>query len=498
MKLIIKESTTNNITQFDNILRIEYKDLNKLQDKTKEEIIEEMVEDSKIVNLFNISDRVIFKIKECALEKSNIEELKEVLLEENIPLFSLIISEAERHRKKYNYLKEIEDVTEIFIITNKNNFLDAITLGKKTNKKVIISSGDISLKEYKEIFEKNDIDNLNKENIYIYYQEKNSPITINKLHEISSIIKEITDEILKYNLSPLEKTMYAYDLVKHRLYQKDNEDIHSCRDLDRVLTGDKIVCAGYSGLFNAILVSLGIKALPLITKDQKHQRSIAYIKDEKYSTDGIYVFDPTFDRRKDNNDKSYINRYNFFAMPFSRARLNYYDEMSDTLMLSRNKIKEIIDGEDIKTAIELTNKLIEIISFANPNYVHNEEYYIVDEMMEEYDKVIDKYNIEEIPMESFLKLVYNVRKIEFYSAVAETLDIYDIKDALFDRYKHIYIDNNKNKKDINELKINLVINALKIEDITRREINNLSIKEDIESIKLIKVLKKIKENKSDK
>ena len=101
-------------------------------------------------------------------------------------------------------------------------------------------------------------------------------------------------------------------------------------------------------------------------------------------------------------------------------------------------------------------------------------------------------------MESFLKLVYNVRKIEFYSAVAETLDIYDIKDALFDRYKHIYIDNNKNKKDINELKINLVINALKIEDTTRREINNLSIKEDIESIKLIKVLKKIKENKSDK
>ena len=73
MKLIIKESTTNNITQFDNIIRIEYKDLNKLQDKTKEEIIEEMVEDSKIVNLFNISDRVIFKIKECALEKSNIE-----------------------------------------------------------------------------------------------------------------------------------------------------------------------------------------------------------------------------------------------------------------------------------------------------------------------------------------------------------------------------------------------------------------------------------------
>lgn len=498
MKLIINETATNNISSFDDIIKIEYNNLEELQNKTKEEIIEEMIENSKIVEMFRISDRIISKIKDCALEKSNIEELTEILVEENIPLFSLIISEAERHRKKYNYLKEIEKVTEIFIITNKNNFLDAITLGKKTNKKVIISSGDISLKEYKEIFEKYDIDNLNKENIYIYYQEKNSPITINKLHEISSIINEITDEILKYNLSPLEKTMYAYDLVKHRLYQKDNEDIHSCRDLDRVLTGDKIVCAGYSGLFNAILVSLGIKALPLITKDQKHQRSIAYIKDEKYNIDGIYVFDPTFDRRKNDNDKEYINRYNFFAMPFSRARLNYYDEMSDTLTLSRGKIKDIIDGDDIKSAIELTNKLIDIISFANPNYVHNEEYYIDEELLEDYDKALEKYNIEEISIKSFLKLVYNVRKIEFYSAVAESLDIDDIKDALFDRYKYIYVDNSKNKKDSEELKINLLINAIKIEKLTREEINYLTNQGDIESIKLIKVLKKIKEKKSDK
>ena len=64
MKLIINETATNNISSFDDIIKIEYNNLEELQNKTKEEIIEEMIENSKIVEMFRISDRIISKIKE--------------------------------------------------------------------------------------------------------------------------------------------------------------------------------------------------------------------------------------------------------------------------------------------------------------------------------------------------------------------------------------------------------------------------------------------------
>ena len=46
---------------------------------------------------------------------------------------------------------------------------------------------------------------------------------------------------------------------------------------------------GFSNLFNAILMSLDIKAMPLISKTANHQRSIVYVNDSKYDIDGIYV-----------------------------------------------------------------------------------------------------------------------------------------------------------------------------------------------------------------
>lgn len=93
--------------------------------------------------------------------------------------------------------------------------------------------------------------------------------------------------------------MYVYDIVKYRIYNKDEDNYLNNRDLDKVTSGNTIVCSGFSNLFNAILMSLDIKAMPLISKTANHQRSIVYVNDSKYDIDGIYVFDPTWDCRKE-------------------------------------------------------------------------------------------------------------------------------------------------------------------------------------------------------
>ena len=118
-----------------------------------------------------------------------------------------------------------------------------------------------------------------------------------------------------------------------RLYKLDEENYYKSSDVSSVLTGDSIVCAGYSNVFNAILKCLNIKAAPLISKEAKHQRSIIYVQDEKYNIDGVYVFDPTWDRRKNKEDKEYINRYNYFAIPLSVSNETAKDELYKALTI---------------------------------------------------------------------------------------------------------------------------------------------------------------------
>lgn len=72
--------------------------------------------------------------------------------------------------------------------------------------------------------------------------------------------------------------MYAYDILKKRLYKLDEENYYKSSDVSSVLTGDSIVCAGYSNVFNAILKCLNIKAAPLISKEANIKEVLSMFK----------------------------------------------------------------------------------------------------------------------------------------------------------------------------------------------------------------------------
>lgn len=444
MQLNIKEARENNITKVESSINIDLSLLSSLINSSKEELIIDMIKSNQIINSFNPPVRIMNLIINCALGKENTNVLKEVLIDNGIPILSLILSVAIGYNQKYNYLKEIEKVKEVFIFCNENNFTDALNISKRFNAKVIISAQKISLISYKKLIEDFGVENINEFNVYIDYQKNNSPILISIVYKISCIINAVVEEINSYDLSPLEKIMFVYDRVKYRLYEDDLDDINSSRDLDKVLNGDKIVCAGYSNLFTAVLTSLGINSIPVIDLNIKHQRSLAYIKDAKYNIDGVYAFDPTWDKRKSKDDINYIDRYDYFLMPLVRSMNSCYCEISELLELDKETILKIIDGKDMDSALKVLDRLNILFTLVDAKYIPNDKYYVVEEIAKQYDQVIGKYYSSEISFEDFINLLYSVRVVESTSGMINNINKDNIRETSIKRYMKV----NKKKEKI--------------------------------------------------
>lgn len=444
MQLNIKEARENNITKVESSINIDLSLLSSLINSSKEELIIDMIKSNQIINSFNPPVRIMNLIINCALGKENTNVLKEVLIDNGIPILSLILSVAIGYNQKYNYLKEIEKVKEVFIFCNENNFTDALNISKRFNAKVIISAQKISLISYKKLIEDFGVENINEFNVYIDYQKNNSPILISIVYKISCIINTVVEEINSYDLSPLEKIMFVYDRVKYRLYEDDLDDINSSRDLDKVLNGDKIVCAGYSNLFTAVLTSLGINSIPVIDLNIKHQRSLAYIKDAKYNIDGVYAFDPTWDKRKSKDDINYIDRYDYFLMPLVRSMNSCYCEISELLELDKETILKIIDGKDMDSALKVLDRLNILFTLVDAKYIPDDKYYVVEEIAKQYDQVIGKYYSSEISFEDFINLLYSVRVVESTSGMINNINKDNIRETSIKRYMNV----NKKKEKI--------------------------------------------------
>lgn len=444
MQLNIKEARENNITKVESSINMDLSLLSSLINSSKEELIIDMIKSNQIVNSFNPPVRIMNLIINCALGKENTDVLKEVLIDSGIPILSLILSVAIGYNQKYNYLKEIEKVKEVFIFCNENNFTDALNISKRFNAKVIISAQKISLISYKKLIEDFGVENINELNVYIDYQKNNSPILISMVYKISCIINAVVEEINSYDLSPLEKIMFVYDRVKYRLYEDDLDDINSSRDLDKVLNGDKIVCAGYSNLFTAVLTSLGINSIPVIDLNIKHQRSLAYIKDAKYNIDGVYAFDPTWDKRKNKDDINYIDRYDYFLMPLVRSMNSCYCEISELLELDKETILKIIDGKDMDSALKVLDRLNILFTLVDAKYIPDDKYYVVEEIAKQYDQVIGKYYSSEISFEDFINLLYSVRVVESTSGMINNINKDNIRETSIKRYMNV----NKKKEKI--------------------------------------------------
>lgn len=280
-------------------------------------------------------------------------------------------------------------------------------------------------------------------NVDMYYLLEGNEALVNKQIYLNTVmaIENIVKKIKKYNLSPLEQIMYAYDLVRDRLYVKEDndEDYMLSRDITPVLLGDKIVCCGFANIFEKVLSNLDISSSfnAIVKKDNKgHVRNMVFIKDSKYHVRGLYYFDTTWDCKKNITDNNFLTSYKYFAKNKEEMdEVNYRHQYIDMDIPHYNKdlTQKIIDIIDTEGFMEIPLTLIEEVNFIARMIDHksllNESLYTTSDINivnfmkkfiseDDIKKRLLKYQkllfAPKIDIKKMIDLIYNVRKIEYY------------------------------------------------------------------------------------
>lgn len=378
------------------------------------------------------------------MNKNFIEFLKDHLkgIKKDKDYYSTIVKKTITHIldgnspfKKLEYIYiSYNDINDVPIFLNNNPIL--------RKKKIVLTDYfalDINIaKKLQMIFKDYD-------NVYINIMGNSEPIIINEYIDTINFIEEYTSKIKKYDLSPFEQIIYAYDLTRNRYFKREDskEKRSVSRDLTSVLTGDKIVCLGFSNIFYAILNNLGFNISNIdmrpIDAPKKgiiigHTRNMIYIKDDKYDIHGIYLFDTTWDNKKGDSNE-FLNSYRYFAKTskeFKEFENNHYiyecflecpnininvlkkdyDMKKDIIKKYENisELSKFIDNKNIIRELKMRQLEVPKIVLERGNS------YMFDTIEEYFDRIKELFSLinKPINMKTFIKALYNVRKIEYY------------------------------------------------------------------------------------
>lgn len=259
--------------------------------------------DEEISNFIYINDNAIIKISPSSFE--SYDELS------YFNYISNLIEKLSTHNKSYN----------IELRVNQRSVLEKSLLLKNVPKNI-------------NIIIKND---LHTYDLSTYIEEEK---------KLDSLVEPIKSS----SLSPLEKYLAVYNIVKNfKPYKENIEHPEQARYLRYILDNEYIVCVGYSSLLKNLLDKVGIDNLTIsvsvdtsydngFTKDNTildykgHARNIIRINDPKYNINGIYLADATWDNSKGQNNDLYLNSLMTFDRKKEASRLeklNNYDLLFD-------------------------------------------------------------------------------------------------------------------------------------------------------------------------
>lgn len=210
--------------------------------------------------------------------------------------------------------KYVENLVRIFNVLQSHN--------KNYNIKIRIKN--------RELLMQNGLLNFSNINLTIFndlYDYKKEEL-LNEEELLNKLVKPIKEA----NLSPYEKYLAVYNIVKQfKPYKENNENKEESRYLRYILNNDYMVCVGYSRLLETLLDKVGIPSYAIsvmvdtsydegFTLEDKptdlagHRRNVVKIDDDKYGIHGIFIADATWD-----NDMN-LDLYNNSAMTFDRKK----------------------------------------------------------------------------------------------------------------------------------------------------------------------------------
>lgn len=282
-------------------------------------------------------------------------------------------------------------------------------------------------------------------NVYINYQFSSENASVKDYKNMISKLHDLVHTIKSLNLSELETVMVVYDIVKANEYKKKSFDDPSLtRAVHNVVLGDGCVCAGFSNYFNFLLNELGIKSYPVIldhdNRITRHQRSIMYVNDKKYGVEGIYMFDPTYDCKKDDN---FINNYDYFLQSVYYFKKCFGDEYIDASGLGNHDVYTLLDTSnkdlDDMELIDYGN-INKTISFLNRMCGKKNDYSSMFDL-EKNKKCVNKYKrllSREVDFNKFMNLLFNVKQVEEEIGMIDGYSTDEVFNTVFKRYKNMY------------------------------------------------------------
>ena len=266
-------------------------------------------------------------------------------------------------------------------------------------------------------------------------------------------ITEYRNLVNNYGLSPLEKLMRAYDIMKEYKY-KESDKIIDTYAPDKMVSEKNITCVGYSIMMNEILMGLednikvgnvDITPKHIEGKSEGHKRNIVRIDDDKYNIHGLYFLDVTWDSYDERFSQIYddyhiLDLYKHFLIPFSEYEKVFPKDSKPISIFSDNIMKKINDD----WSKDHLNEILIGLGEDEKESLLN-EYRIT--FFNDIEKIKDKFKYvcaSRLPYETLLNVIARVR-------VAEGYKYEELKEELLrasKTFKEFYSDTTANIDEI--------------------------------------------------
>lgn len=310
------------------------------------------------------------------------------------------------------------------------------------------------------------LDKLKNQELIVFHsgytkEEYKSEITVNQMKVVSNILDLFVHDIKNSELSPYEKYVAVYYLVKNfKSYRflndssfEDHRFPEESRSIYLTLFNEWMVCSGYTGLLYSLLKRVDIKSkqVSVAYDGQKHAHSrlLVEIKDPKYKIDGVYLCDPTMDVSDTKNSKDFYR-------------------LADHLNISADENPLFSEKESITTSVfelktdeEFASNIIEYLEYLR---TFRPEFYTIyrtriqsPQMISTLNSAVKESFGETIPLKKRYQALMSVK--QFIEGVKYTEEEYEqqwddmvAKDFKFDLLRGSWkpvtnFDNNFNKPD---------------------------------------------------
>lgn len=212
-----------------------------------------------------------------------------------------------------------------------------------------------------------------------------SDYTLSSYVENDLYLSYLVNDIKNSSLTPYEKYMQVYNLVKNFKPYRDNpDDTAAPRSLKYIVDNEYIVCSGFASLLIALLEKVGIDAYYYSVKVQEkgneedyfgHARVIVNLIDDKYRINGYYIADPTWDNSFKYN---FLTHSTITFEESSQENETFKDNLESELFNVKSiweyieRVKKILN-KDNDDSIEfrykdLVQKILDIFKNLNPSY----------------------------------------------------------------------------------------------------------------------------------